>query len=74
MSGIDSLPPAGVASVGVAGVAATVNGIVDALKQFDPNGNTLVASAAIQSVPGLGSPTAPTLPNPVSAGILAVGK
>jgi hypothetical protein len=74
MPGIDSLPPAGVASVTVAGVAAAVNGIVDALKQFDPNGNTLVASAAIQSVPGLGSLTAPALPNPVSAGILAVGK
>ena len=72
MSGV--VPPAGAASVAVTSVVATVSGIVDALKQFDPNGNTLVVSAPIQSVSALGSLTAPTLPDPASAGILAVGK
>jgi hypothetical protein len=62
------------ASAGSLGVTATVGGIVEALKQFDPNGNVLVSSGTAQSVPVTTALTTPTLLSPVNTGILASGK
>jgi hypothetical protein len=73
MPGVNS-PPVAISTSGTLSAAANVGGIVDALKQFDPNGNPVVVTGAAQSVLAVTSPTVPNLLNPANTGILATGK
>ena len=73
LPGVDSSTAVSV-SAGTLVAATNVGGMVDALKQFDTNGNSLAASVVVPSVLAVPVLTAPNLPNPAAAGILATGK
>ena len=73
MPGVDSTPAA-TTTAGTLSVATDLGGAVDALKQFDPNGQPVLASGSVQSVAAITSLTTPTLASTPSDGILVVGK
>ena len=66
-------PPSVALASSVAIVSTNMDGIVRVLKQFDPNGNPLVASQIINSV-SISTPTLTTVSNSTNTGILVMGK